>query len=770
MHLPQLIVDLALILIVSGITTVVFKKIHQPLVLGYIVAGFLTGPFFAVLPTVTDMESIQIWSEIGIICLMFALGLDCSFHKLANVGGVAITTSLTEVCGMFLFGFLAGRMLDWSVLDSVILGGILSMSSTTIIIKAFEELNLMKQKFTAIVFGALILEDIVGVLMMAFMSTFALGTGNDGLALTIMRLILYLVLWLILGIFVIPTLLKHAKDFMNDETLLIASLGICFGMVLLFSYIGFSTALGSFIAGTILAGTVYSEKIENLLKPVKDLFGAVFFVSVGMLVDPAMLLRFAWPIVVVTLATIAGKLIFSSLGVLLSGRSLYTSIRCGASLAQIGEFAFIIASLGISLKLNSDFIYPVVVSVSVITTFTTPFFIKNTEKIYELTKILIPSSLHEKLEKSKLDGSIKKEGDKYWRDFLKRYFTGISLKGIMLFGIFQAGEHFIRPFIIKFDPNIGGRLLTTFIVLLCMAPFLSTLLYQRDKNFSMLMMKSKKNRFPLLFFLAARIAIAIFIIKITLDTFLGISTTWLIVPAIVFIVNISSSDWLFGKYLEIEARFLANFNEKKLLDESVSHERTAPDQSGLPHDNWISKHLWVSIYTVGQDSNVIGHTLRSLQWGYSYKVNVIKIVSAKKHINIPERHQKLHANDSLYLLGTREQTEVFELVAAQKHAGLIKQKGPLVLRDFITGPDNEQNEDQMFCYAITVKRGLHFEGKNIKESKMRSDFYCDVIGIHRGNYPIIYPDVQFVINKGDQIWLLGGHKMVSRLIIKGLIQ
>ncbi|MCL1875948.1 MAG: cation:proton antiporter [Synergistaceae bacterium] len=769
MHLPQLIIDLALILIVSGITTVVFKKIRQPLVLGYIVAGFLTGPFFAVLPTVTDMESIHLWSEIGIICLMFALGLDCSFHKLANVGGAAITTSLTEVCGLFLFGFLSGHMLGWSTLDNVMLGGILSMSSTTIIIKAFEELHLMKQKFIAIVFGALILEDIVGVMMMAFMSTFALGADNNGIALTIMRLMFYLVLWLILGIYVIPTLLNHARELMSDETLLIISLGICFGMVLLFSYVGFSTALGSFVAGTILAGTVYVERIEHLLKPVKDLFGAVFFISVGMLVDPAMLVRYTWPIVVITLATIMGKLIFSSLGVLLSGRPLYTAICCGASLAQIGEFAFIIASLGISLKLSSDFIYPVVVSVSVITTFTTPFFIKNTDIIYELTKKIIPSSLLKKIDKNVPEGNIEKEKEKYWRGFLKGYFTSLSLKVIMLFGIFQAGIHFIEPFIKNYYPKVGGELLTTSIILLCMSPFLSTLLSQRDKNFPLLLMKSKVNRLPLFMFLVARITITVFIIKITLDTFLSISTAWLIVPVIVFMISVSRSDWFIGKYLEIEARFLANFNEKRLLDESMQSEGEYSQEGGMPRDRWINEQLWVTVYSVEKDCNVIGHTLRSLKWGYDYKVNVIKIISGKKHLNIPEGRHKLHVNDTLFLMCTREQIELFELAAAKKHTGLIKQKDPVMLRDFISDSDNELNEDRMFCHAITVKRGLRFVGKNLKESKMRTDFYCDVIGIHRGNYPIIYPDVQFVMNKGDQIWLLGGHKMVSRLKMEGII-
>ena len=378
MHIPALISDLAVMLITAGLITILFKKIKQPLVLGYILAGFLISSYFPFFPTVVDTENISTWSEIGIIFLMFHLGLEFNLHKLARVGSTAIITAIVEVAGILAMGYAAGRLLGFGTMDSIFLGGMLSMSSTTIIIKAFDELGLKKKKFTELVFGTLVIEDIAGIFMMVILSTISVSRHVSGgeVAKSLSMMILYLVIWLILGIYFLPTFLNKTIRIMNDEMLLIVSLGVCFGMVILAGALGFSSALGAFLAGSLLAGTIHVERIEHLTKGVKDLFGAVFFLSVGMMVNPGTLVEYAFPIVVVTLVTIAGKLIFSSLGMLLSGQTLENSLLCGFSLAQIGEFAFIIASLGMSLGVTGDYLYPIVVSVSVITTFTTPFFIK----------------------------------------------------------------------------------------------------------------------------------------------------------------------------------------------------------------------------------------------------------------------------------------------------------------------------------------------------------------------------------------------------------
>lgn len=398
MHLPELISDLAVILLTGGIVTVIFKKLNQPLVLGYILAGFLIGPYMPFFFNVTDSASISTWSEIGIIILMFGLGLEFNLHKLVSVGGTAIITALTEVGGMLLFGYLVGQALGWGTMDSVFLGGMLSMSSTTIIIKAFDDLGVQKERFAQLVFGTLVIEDIAGIFMMIILSTISVGQGISGMALALKlgMLVLYLALWLILGIYLLPTLLNKASPLMSDETLLVVSLGLCFGMVLLADALGFSSALGAFLAGSLLAGTVHAERVEHLTQGVKDLFGAVFFISVGMMLDPAMVVKYIVPILVLTLVTIVGKLFFSSMGVLLSGQSLKNAVHCGCSLAQIGEFAFIIASLGLSLGVIADYIYPIIIAVSVITTLTTPFFIKHSDNIYAFVVKLLPEKLTQK--------------------------------------------------------------------------------------------------------------------------------------------------------------------------------------------------------------------------------------------------------------------------------------------------------------------------------------------------------------------------------------
>jgi CPA2 family monovalent cation:H+ antiporter-2 len=374
-HLPHLITDLGLILAVAGITTLLFKKIKQPVVLGYIIAGLLVGPHVSLIPTVVDDEAIKTWSEIGVIFLLFSLGLEFSFKKLVKVGGSASITAVVEIVLMIAVGYGAGIFMGWSPMDSIFLGAILSMSSTTIIIRAFDELGVRTRKFAGLVFGILIVEDLVAILLLVLLSTLAVSQQFAGgeLLMQLLKLAFFLILWFLAGIFFIPTFLKRTQKLMNDETMLIVSLALCLLMVVLAVAVGFSAALGAFIMGSILAETTQAERIEHLIKSVKDLFGAIFFVSVGMMIDPKVLIEYAGPVLIVTLLTITGKFLATAIGALLSGQSLKHSVQAGMSLAQIGEFSFIIASLGLSLKVTSAFLYPIAVAASAVTTFTTPF-------------------------------------------------------------------------------------------------------------------------------------------------------------------------------------------------------------------------------------------------------------------------------------------------------------------------------------------------------------------------------------------------------------
>ena len=472
-HLNTLISDLALILVVAGVTTLLFKWLKQPVVLGYIVAGFLVGPHFSFFPTVSDLANINIWSEIGIIVLLFSLGLEFSFRKLVNVGGSAVITAAVIVVGMMLLGYAAGRILHFTYLDSVFLGGMLSMSSTTIIIKAFTDLNMRKQKFTSIVFGVLIVEDMFAVLMMVLLSSIAVNNELEGseLIYSILKLAFFLITWFLVGIFVIPTFLKKARRFLNSETLLVVSMGLCLGMVVLASYAGFSSALGAFVMGSILAGTNEAEKIEKVVQPVKDLFGAVFFISVGMLVDPVILTQYALPIVLLSLVVICGQILFGTTGMLISGQPLNVAVKSGFSLSQIGEFAFIIATLGMTLKVIDGFLYPIVVAVSVITTFTTPYFIKMADPASKWIENHLPERLSFLIDRYSANASTV-QVENPWKKVFGVYLGKIALYSTILIGILILSLSWFIPMIEDVVPDSWGTTLGVVITLAVMSPFL----------------------------------------------------------------------------------------------------------------------------------------------------------------------------------------------------------------------------------------------------------------------------------------------------------
>ena len=383
-HLPTLIQDLALILVIAGITTLLFKKLKQPLALGYILAGLLVGPNFSLLPTISDMDGVKVWADIGVIFLLFSLGLEFSFKKLAKVGGTAGITGLFEIICMMLLGYISGWLLGWPVMDRIFLGGIIAISSTTIIIRAFDELGVKTKKFASLVYGILVVEDLIAVLLMVLLSTLAVSRESAGAEMlqSVLKLILFLFLWFMTGIFLLPRFLKWTAKLINDETLLIISLGLCFLMVVLATYAGFSAPLGAFITGSALAGTNQAEKIQVLLQPLKSLFGAIFFVSVGLLIDPALLMQYIVPVIILSLVVILGKTVNVTAGALIARQPLQDALPAGMSMAQIGEFSFIIATLGLSLNVTGEYLYPIAVGVSVITTFSTPYMIRLSTPLY----------------------------------------------------------------------------------------------------------------------------------------------------------------------------------------------------------------------------------------------------------------------------------------------------------------------------------------------------------------------------------------------------
>ena len=392
MNIPPLIADLALILISAGVTTILFKWLKQPVVLGYIVAGCLVSSQISLTPSVSGASDIGTWADIGVIFLLFSLGLDFSFKKLLNVGRTAIIAALVIVSFMIILGFLVGLAMGWGITNSVLLGGMISMSSTAIIIKAFDDMGLRSQKFTKLVFVFFFFEDLIAIVLMVLISTIFVGKSG------ILKLVFFLVVWLIAGIYFVPIILKKAKNVLNDETLLVFSLGLCFCMVLFAMNVGFSSALGAFVMGSVMAETLEAERVEKIVRPVKDLFGAIFFVSVGMMVNFTVIIEYAFPIFILVLTIVIGQIVFASMGLILSGQSLKVAIQSGFCLTQIGEFAFIIAMLGTKLGIIDNFIYPVIVAVSVITIFITPYMMKLTEPAYNFLEKRLPENWKKHIE------------------------------------------------------------------------------------------------------------------------------------------------------------------------------------------------------------------------------------------------------------------------------------------------------------------------------------------------------------------------------------
>ena len=747
--MPKLISDLAIMLLTAGVVAVAFKRLKLPLVLGYILAGFLVGPYMPWFFTVADKASIETWSEIGIIVLMFSLGLEFNLHKLASVGATAIVTALTEVLGMLAVGYFVGQALGWGMMDSIFLGGMLSMSSTTIIIKAFDELGVRQEGFAQLVFGTLVIEDIAGIFMMIILSTVSVSKNISGgaLALQLGMLVLYLVLWLILGIYILPTMLRKAEKYMNDETLLLASLGVCFGMVLLADALGFSSALGAFLAGSLMAGTVHAERVEHLNSSVKDLFGSIFFLSVGMLIDPSMIVTYIVPILILTVVTIVGKLVISSLGVLLSGQSLSKAVRCGCSLAQIGEFAFIIASLGMGLGVIADYIYPIIVSVSVITTLTTPFFIKNSEKIYKLVRNLLPAPLARKLERyAQPDDGAEREKDSDWLRYLRRYVRVTALYGVLMTGVTLLGQFVLLPLLGR--TPLEERMIHLLAAAFCVVGvglFIRPMLDLHSAEYTTLWVKNRGYRLPLITLTALRYILIIFIVFLPLQSLLGISGVWLlgVLAAVIFLIE--RSGWLSSAYISAEARFMANFNERSL-------------QRGDEGTEWLDEKLYVQQLDAGEAQS--GKTLKQLDWGNRFSVNVVQIMRGRKRLFMPAANAELHAGDRLLLIGQSE-----ELRSLRMSLGLEEEMELPTLRSFTEG--QKESGDPFYATAIPVGRDSELAGKSIRNCGLRQKYDCMILGLQRNKLPILQPDVNMTMQPGDLVWVLGTRRMAEKLLAGG---
>lgn len=759
-HLPTIITDLAMILLVAGVTTILFKKINQPLVLGYIIAGFITGPNFVFFPTVADKVNVQAWSEIGVIFLLFALGLEFSFYKLKKVGSTAFVSTAVIIFSMLFVGYGVGQLLGWSHMDSIFLGGMLSMSSTAIIIKAFDDLQLREKSFTEVVFGVLIVEDIAGIAMMVILATIAVATSGIStveLALSVGRLVFFLVLWFVAGMYLIPTFFKKAQKLMTDETLVVVSIGLCLGMVYLATSLGFSSALGAFIMGSLIAEAPNAEHIEHLVSPIKDLFGAVFFVSVGMMVNPALLLDYAVPVAVLVATTILGQLFFSTCGVLAAGQKLHTAVLCGFSLTQIGEFSFILATLGMNLGVTSDFLYPIIVAVSVITTFTTPFFINAAEPAYAKLVSILPQRFLDWLERYTDNNDIK--GDQDWKNLLTDYVLHMVIYATLLFAIMLGSSLYLLPYLQDNLQLPYANFIAAAATFLVMAPLLRAILVNRAGSaelFSILWFKRRANHLPLMILILGKVLLASCSLYFIFNDLMGIHGILAFGAIIVAVYFIASSDWLMGEYLRIESRFLVNLNEK--------HMRKHREAQGGEQGHWFDEELYLAYYKVADNSPIIGKTMKQLAVRQYYGCNVLQIRTPQATIDMPGGEVMVTKGANLLLIGSASQLKIMDAAIIQRHLELHRLWGPVTMRQFMLEDHAYAPEQQFLSLAITIDKHSPILGTSLKAADLRQKWSCLVIGLERGAFTITNPNVSLVFEENDLLWVLGKQKMMNTLI------
>lgn len=743
-HLPKLIEDLALILIAGAITTLIFRRIKQPLVLGYIIAGFIVGPHFSLTPTVADTGNVKTLADIGVIFLLFSLGLEFSFKKLMRVGGSASVTAFVEIVFITVTGFLVGRLMGWAVMDSLFLGGMLASSSTTIIIRAFDELGVKTKKYAGIVFGVLVVEDIVVIVLMVLLSTVAVTKQFEGsqMILTVSKLLFFLILWFIAGIFLIPTFLKKAKNLLDEETLLILSIGLCLGMVVVATQVGFSAELGAFIMGSILAETTSAEKVEHLIKPVKDLFGAVFFVSVGMLIDPQAMIEYRWPILWITLLTLFGKLFSTTLGALLSGQPLKQSIQVGMSMAQIGEFAFIVATLGLSLGVTSEFLFPVAVGASAITTFTTPYMIKISEPFYNGISRILPDKW-EKTLNSYSTNAQNIQAESNWKDLFKGYAQILLTNGIVLMALILMTVRFLMPFLHKtLESEIISGAIGVVISLGLGAPFLWALMAKRpyNENSKELWFDRKYSKGPLLFIEILRIILGLLIIGFWVDSlFPTYEATFIAIALSILILGLFSRS-IQRFYLKLEDRFIKNLYAREAAD-IVLKSKSAPQSHLSPWDAHIVD------LEVKPEAEYIGKTLAELGWREKYGINIAYIKRGERLIYAPGRHNKLLPFDRVGILSTDEQIKVFK---------------PKFDKVENLNFENNNVED-VTLQRVVIDGNNSLRGVSIRDSGIRERTNGLIVGIERNGKRILNPDSTIIFQPRDIVWIVGEREKIQKL-------
>ena len=754
-ELPSLVKDLALILVVAGIVTLVFKRLKQPLVLGYIVAGFLVSPHMPYLMSVVDKADIQTWADIGVIFLLFSLGLDFSVKKILRTGAAPVIAACTIIFCMMALGVIVGYSFGWKEMDCIFLGGMLAMSSTTIIYKAFSDMGLTQKGFASTVMSVLILEDILAIVMMVMLSTLASGASPDGVQVvgSILKIGFFLVLWFVVGLFVIPLFLRSVRKILNNETLLVVALGLCCLMAVVSTQVGFSAAFGAFVMGSILAETVEADKIIRLVDPVKNLFGAVFFVSVGMLVNPKILVGYAVPILLLVLAILAGQAVFGTLGYLLGGQTLKNAMRCGFSMAQVGEFAFIIASLGLSLHVISDFLYPVVVAVSVITTFLTPYMIRAAEPCYDIVIRFLPKRWVRRLTHIQTGASPgNTAADSLWKVLARKMLINTLVYGILSSAVIAIMFSTVLPVCRLFSvewtgSHWAGNAVCGFLTVAFVSPFLRSIVMKQNHSeaFKALWTGRRINRLPLIATILARVVIAVSFIFYICNYLTRFQNALMIAIAVGILVLMILSRRLKKRSITLERLFIQNLRSRDINAQLQGKKKP------LFADHLIDRDIHIANLELPDDSLWAGRTLRSLQLRNRFGVHVSSILRGTHRMNIPNGNTILFPGDKLQAIGDDEQLTLFS------HA----MKAELQPED----TDIEKHEMKLRCF--TVSKTSPFIGKTLRDSGIRDKYNCMVVGVDEGQKNLTLITPSRCLQAGDVLWVVGEQDDLDRITTLG---
>lgn len=727
-HTNGLIADLAWILLLGAIVTLLFKKMKQPVVLGYILAGFLASPNFEYLPSIADMSNIKFWADLGIVVIMFSIGLEFSFRKLLNSGSSAVVTALIVITGMTFAGFGVGYILGLNMINRIFLGGMISMSSTTIIMKALGDLGMRHRKFASLVLAVLIIEDLFAVLMLVLLSSLAMGSVQGmELLFSIGKLLFFLIIWFVVGVYVLPSFLTRSRRFLNDETMLVVAMGLCFSMAVFSVMCGFSLELGAFVMGSILAGTVFSERMERVIAPVKNLFGAVFFISVGMMVEPSVLIEYWWEILLLAAVVVMGMIIFGSLGMLVTGQNLRVAIQSGFTLTQIGEFSFIIASLGMSLGVLEARLYPIIVAVSVLTIFTTPYFIKMSDGAASRVESHLPQSLRFLIDRYSGQGYDSNETKRLWRAVLSRYLWRILLYSVVLLAEILGSRAFLFPIAEKY---LGpwGHLAATVTTIVAMLPFLIALTFSSTKQSEKIRLHQTAAFYdvPLLAMRIIRYLVALFFVVYFTTVAYSSLTGWIVGACCFLIVLLFAGTSLMRRYKTIENKFINNLNIR---------ENT---RLGL-NENLVD-NMHQAFIEIDQDTPFVGDRLMDSGLRRDYGVSVASIQRGENYMPLPSKDARIFPGDILGVIGTDQQLRALNADIECWH------------REALHAQTAQQHRVQLTSLKLTENSPVI--GRPLRDTDIRHDFYAMIVKVQRGD-EFFLPVPELELLPGDVVWVVG---------------